>query len=75
MLEDGPGSGGGLGRGLFLCKGMAAWMEAWSQCAPQSSPPASHGSLSDNRIPQPLQADVVMVLATMALHNLREMLQ
>ncbi len=74
-LGGAPVTGGGLGLTLFLRKGMAAWMEAWRCCASrgeQGSPDAP--SLAD-RVPLPVQTELVTILAAMAWHSVQEMMQ
>jgi hypothetical protein len=65
--------GSRLGLSLLLCSGMAAWLQGWAGC-PQTKP-AAQTTPSPARI-EPLAdeccADVVSVLASMALGNLME---
>ena len=75
MLGGGPASCGGLGLGLFLRKGMAAWTEAWLHCALQRDPPSSDRPSAGHRVPQHLHAEVVMLLATMALDHFQEVMR
>ena len=58
MLADGAGRAG-LGAGLLMAQGMAAWMRGWRACTTAASPTSSNG------VGPP--AEVVGVLAAMAL--------
>jgi hypothetical protein len=58
----------GLGLALFLNQGMAAWAEAWSQCTDARS--AEPGRLPERGVPTAAVAELVHVLAGMALQSL-----
>ena len=66
MLE-GRCVGNTLGLALFLREGMAAWAEAWDRCV---EPPRSRrdpSALSERAVADGILAEVVHVLAGMAL--------
>ncbi len=68
----GARSGGlAVGLGMFVRQGMAAWMTAWSStgdqatAAPRAHPDAGAG------MPQGAQAEIVALLASMALGSMQ----
>lgn len=59
VLADGAGRAG-LGAGLLMAHGMAAWMRGWRACTPAPARPAAPPGTGP-------PAEVVGVLAAMAL--------
>ena len=67
LRPEGRGSGG-QGLTLFLRQGMKGWMDAWSRCRVAGPPKAPiQSSLVDGVVPWDLRAEVVAILAGMAL--------
>jgi len=62
--------GGRLGLALLLREGVAAWMEAWRLCPDRVAPPPSPAGRDGELWSDPRSADVVRVLANMALGGL-----
>jgi len=70
MLQGSPG-GGGFGLAVLLREGIAAWID---RCADCPAPPAPARSLNPNdaaadpplRLPPPLHAGLVQILASIA---------
>jgi len=73
--SDAPVAGGGLGLALFLRKGMAVWMEAWRCCASRGEQGSRDAPSLANRVPLPVQTELVTILAAMAWHSVQEMMQ
>ncbi len=64
------GRRGALGLALFTRQGMKGWMEAWSHCLPGGIPmKPQNPSGPEERVPLDLHAEVVTILASMALHR------
>ncbi|MHC4137846.1 MAG: hypothetical protein ACYS0K_23130 [Planctomycetota bacterium] len=59
--------GGRLGLALLLREGVAAWMEAWRLCPDRVALPPSPAGRDGDLWSDPSSADVVRVLANMAL--------
>ncbi len=59
--------GGRLGLALLLREGVVAWMEAWRLCPDVVVPPSSPAGRDEELWSEPSSADVVRVLANMAL--------
>jgi hypothetical protein len=62
-LDSLPRSGG-LGLTLFLDQGMYSWMRI---CANEAQPPAAAEPLP--RAPHEIESEVVLILASMAMHS------
>jgi len=63
--------GSRLGLSLLLRSGMAAWMQGWAACSPVE-PAAQAVASRVEPLPDERCAEVVSVLCSMALSNLRE---
>lgn len=65
--------GSRLGLSLLLHSGMVAWMEGWAACSPEE-PAAQVARVASRAEPLPDEhcADLVSVLASMALSHLTE---
>jgi len=58
-----------LGLAVLLHSGVAAWLDAWRSCTtPSTSPPQS--PQAESELSNEVDAEVVHVLANMALNNL-----
>jgi hypothetical protein len=64
------GRRGALGLALFIRQGMKGWMEAWSHCLLGGvAMKLQNPSGPEERVPRDLHAEVVTILASMALHR------
>lgn len=69
-LDQSGGRRGALGLALFIRQGMKSWMEACSHCLPSGVPvKPQNESGPEAMVPLDLHAEVVRILAGMALHR------
>ena len=61
----------GQGLSVLLRQGMRAWIEAWSLCPASTPDVASQLPRAGETVPPPMQREVVLVLAGMALNQRR----
>jgi hypothetical protein len=67
-IIGGSYGGEGLGRALFLRRGMKAWMQAWSECACDLAPPTPPlQSGVDESIPVNMRSQITTLLVGMIL--------
>lgn len=65
-----------MGLALFLRRGMPDWVAAWSHCLPATAlPPPKPQATQPSLLPDALQAQVVLLLAEMALYGRRQEVQ
>src|SRR5262249_32181807 len=67
-IIGGSYGGEGLGRALFLRRGMTAWMQAWSECAGNIAPPPTPSQSGVNEsIPVNMRSQITTLLVGMIL--------
>jgi hypothetical protein len=66
--------GGGWGRALLLCRGLAAWMQAWpiDDSAGQEADKPAEPSAAATTLPAGLSGEITQVLVNMILDQAKE---